>query len=347
MSESDRLSYAKVGVDIDATDAAKQEMAQSINRGDARVLNRLGAFASLVEGHFNGYRHPVLALKTDEPGSKQKLAFELGKVTSLCYDLIHHLINDVIVMGAEPLYVQDCIVCGHLDSKIVSTLVLGMAAACQAQGCVLVGGETSVQPGVVVEGVYVLSASAVGVVEKEYIIDGARITEDDVVLAVASNGLHTNGYTLVRKLLELHCDLRDQSIEEESFIDVIMRPHTCYYHAVRDLFRSPGLRGLAHITGGGIQDNLNRILPSSLDAGIELSCLDVPVVFKVIRDTGHVSDADMLRTFNMGVGLTLVCAPEMVDAFSKHLADHDCCSYPIGRIVKGSKRVTYSGAISW
>lgn len=344
---TDSLSYAKVGVDIDVTDAAKLEMARSVDRGDPRVFNRLGAFASLLEGRFAGYEHPVLVMKTDEPGSKQKLAFELNKVASIGYDLVNHIVNDVIVMGAQPLYLQDCIVCGTIDKSVVTTLVSAMAEACREQDCVLCGGETSVQPGVVVDGVYILTATAVGVVEKAKIIDGSAIQEGDVVLAAASNGLHTNGYTLVRKLLEKNPALSRQQVDGEAFIDVVMRPHKCYYKLVHDLFGSPGLHGIAHITGGGIQDNLNRILPETLDAAIDLALLKVPEVFRVIRREGNISDADMLRTFNMGVGLTLVCTPNAVDGVIVHLAKQGCLSYPVGRIVKGIKKVAYKGALDW
>ena len=345
--KTDFMSYAKTGVDIDVTDAVKRDMAKSVNSGDERVLNRLGAFGSLVEGRFENYQHPILVLKTEEPGSKQKLAFQLGQVESIAYDLIHHLINDVIVMGAEPLYVQDCIICSTIDPDIVKTLVTGMAEACRAQGCVLVGGETSVQPGVVTEGVYVLSASAVGVVDKEKILDGSAIAERDVVLAVASNGLHTNGYTLVRALLEKNPELARRKVERESFLEIIMRPHKCYFMAVRDLFPLSGLKGIAHITGGGIEGNLNRILPPDLDASIDKSLLRIPEIFKVIRDEGNIPESDMLRTFNMGVGLTIVCARHLVDEVVTHLERHECGCYPIGTIGKGSGKVRYQGDLRW
>jgi phosphoribosylformylglycinamidine cyclo-ligase len=335
----EEMSYAKAGVDINATDAAKKEMAKSVDRGDLRVLNRFGAFASLLEGKFEGLKHPILAFKTEEPGSKQKLAFEQGRLPSIAYDLVNHLINDLMVIGAEPLYVQDCIVCGGFDASLVTALVKEMAAACTAQDCVLVGGETSVQPGVVADAAYVLTASAIGVVDKEKILDGSTIREGDVVLGVASNGLHTNGYTLVRKLLDRDAELKNRRIGGETFLDIIMRPHKCYYKAVRGLFGRPDLKGLAHITGGGIQDNLNRILPATLDAAVRVADLRVPEVFRVIQREGNVPDADMHRTFNMGVGLTAVCSPEAREEFIAHLAANDCEAYPIGRIVPGEGRV--------
>jgi len=343
----ENLSYAEAGVDLDVTDAAKREMAKSVDAGDSRVLNRLGAFASLLEGRFGDLKHPILVFKTDEPGSKQKLAFELGRGPAIAYDLVNHLINDVIVMGAVPLYVQDCIVCGAIDPETVTGLVSHMAAACREQGCVLVGGETSVQPDVVAAGVYVLSASAIGVVDEEKIIDGSTITEGDVVVGVASNGLHTNGYTLVRRLLAEAPSLKNQPIGDDTFIDVAMRPHRCYYKAARGLFGHAGLKGLAHITGGGIQDNLCRILPAGLDALIDLAALAVPEVFRIIRKAGNVPDADMLRTFNMGVGLTLVCSPDAVHEMTTHLAAHNCATCQIGEIVKGSRQVKFRGAVAW
>ena len=344
---SDGLSYAGSGVDLDETDAVKRRMKASIDRGDPRLLNTMGAFGSLVDARFPGYDHPVLVLKMEEPGSKQKLAIQHGRAASLGRDLVNHLINDVIVMGAEPLYAQDCIICGELEAETVKTLVEGMAAACRAQGCVLTGGETSVQPGVIAAGEYVLSASLVGVVEKSRIIDGSRIEAGDAVLAVASNGLHTNGYTLIRRLLQVDARLRDRGVEGETFLDVIMRPHKCYYPAVRELFAHPGLKGLAHVTGGGIQDNLDRILPASLDALVDLSRLRPQEVFRVIRRAGKVADAEMLRTFNMGVGLAAVVSPEAREEIISHLQGKGCGCFEIGRIVEGSKSVRFEGVLEW
>ncbi len=343
---SDSLSYSAAGVDIDSADAAKRRMASAIDRGDPRVFNKVGAFASLVEGRFAGLSDPVLVLKVEEPGSKQKLAFELDRVESLCEDLINHLVNDVAVMAAHPLYVLDCIVCGRLDAGVVERLVAGMAAACRAQDAVLVGGETSVQPGVVPDGLYVLSATAVGVADRTAVCDGSLVRPGDAVLAVASNGLHTNGYSLVRALLERRAELAREPVEGEAFIDVIMRPHTCYYQAVRGLFGNPGLHGLAHITGGGLRDNVIRVLPPYVDARLDLSTLRVPPVFSVIAEEGRVATSDMLRTFNLGCGLIAICdeatAPTAVAHFGAH--GHDC--WQVGTIAEGSGEVLFDGALA-
>ena len=344
---TDNLSYAKSGVDINATDAAKREMAKSIDSDDPRVLNRFGAFAPLVDARFPGFEDPVMVLKTDEPGSKQKLAFDTDHVESLCYDLINHLVNDIVVMGAHPVYLMDCIVCSELDKTIVNRLVSGMSQACCTQGAVLVGGETSVQPGIVAHGVYVLSASAIGVAERAHVVDGTRIESGHTVLGVASNGLHTNGYTLVRTLLDRDPAVGEIALGDETFSDVIMRPHLCYYHGVRGLFGDPSLTGLAHITGGGLHDNIIRVLPPTVTARIDLEKLRVPEIFKTIRRLGGVSDEDMMRTFNLGVGLALICASDSAQRFAEHLHAQGFEAWPIGEIVAGDGKVELGGQIGW
>jgi phosphoribosylformylglycinamidine cyclo-ligase len=351
MTGGDRLSYAAAGVDIAAADAAKAAMAASLETNDLRVLNRIGAFATLFDASFPGYQHPVLVMKTEEPGSKQKLALQHDRVESLCEDLVNHLVNDIIVMGARPLSVQDAIICGHLDGAIVNRIVAGLAEACRAQGCTLTGGETSEQPGVLDEGTYILVANAVGVVERDRIIDGSRIAAGDRVLAVASNGLHTNGYSLVRALLARQPDLATADVDGEPFLEVILRPHRPYYAAVRDLFDQQGLHGLAHITGGGIEGNLRRIIPAGLQATIDLATFRPPAVFRVIRARGGVDDADMLRTFNLGAGLIVVAAPESVAEIGAHLAAQGYASTTIGEVGGAAQaddpKVAFTGMITW
>ena len=370
------FSYKKSGVNIDVADATKRAMAKSLAPVDRRVLNRIGAFAALFEARFPGIKHPVLVLKMEEPGSKQKIALKAGRIRSIANDLVNHLVNDIIVMGARPLAVQDVIVCGKIEKPVVAGLVDAMAEACREQDCSLTGGETSEQPGVLEAGAYVLAASIVGVVEKSRIIDGSRIAKGDAVLAVASNGLHTNGYSLVRRLMAekpeilrrrilvggdpcvppLAVSKRQETAEAESFLDAILRPHTCYWQGIKGLL-SHGrarhavplqeIRGMAHITGGGIQDNLNRILPAKLDAAVDLGAIRILPVFKVIREVGSIPDADMARTFNLGVGMTLVVKPSAVERVRRHLKRKGHESYVIGEIVPGRKRVAYSGKLNW
>ena len=343
----EQLSYKKAGVDIDAADAAKKVIAKSLETTNKRVLNKIGAFASLFEGTFPEYEHPVLVLKTEEPGSKQKLAFQHNRVSSICYDMINHLIDDIITMGAKPLTVQDAIICGKLEKKVVTELVKSMSEACREQGCVLIGGETSEQPGVLEAGTYILTSSIVGVVEKSKIIDGSKIEEGDCVLAVASNGLHTNGYSLVRALMTQKPEIIEMQVGEESFLEAILRPHKCYYQSFRDLFELPQIHGIAHITGGGIEGNLNRILPEDLDAVIDLGKIEILPIFKVIHQIGNVEESDMMRTFNMGVGMTIVVKKTALDGVRKYLSEKGCSSYVIGEVTKGEKKVVYRGELNW
>jgi phosphoribosylformylglycinamidine cyclo-ligase len=343
----EKLSYEKAGVNINLADATKKAMAKHLETTNRRVLNSFGAFASLFDARFTEYEHPVLVIKTEEPGSKQKLAFQYNRVSSICYDMVNHLINDIIVMGARPLVVQDAIICGKLEKEIVVQLVESISNACREQDCVLIGGETSEQPGVIEAGTYILTSSIIGVVEKFNIIDGSKILEGDYVLAVASNGLHTNGYSLVRALMTQKPEIMEIQVGTESFLDVILKPHKCYFQSFRDLFVLPELHGIAHITGGGIEGNLNRILPEDMNAIINVGEIQVLPIFKVIREIGNIEDSDMLRTFNMGVGMTIVAKKTAIEEIQKHLREKGCDNYVIGEITRGEKRVMYQGKLNW
>jgi phosphoribosylformylglycinamidine cyclo-ligase len=341
-------TYRDAGVDIDAAMSAKRAMSTFIDSGDPRVLNRLGAFASLVSGAFRGLEDPVLVLKMEEPGSKQALAIAHGRLESLAQDLIHHLLNDVACMGAEPIAVLDTIVCGKLDPQVIVPLVRAMADACRTHGCALVGGETSEQPTVVPPGRYVLSASAVGVVERSCIIDGTRIERGARVIALASNGLHTNGYTLVNRLLEATPRLAERHVADETFIDWVLRPHTSYLGAIRPFFGDPGLRGLAHITGGGMRDNLARIVPEGLAAEIDLSRVQVPPIFRTLRDEAGLDDTEMLRTFNLGVGMIAVLAADLGEDALEPLRGAGHEAYEIGRVTeRQTDPVVFTGRLTW
>ncbi|MES3031933.1 MAG: phosphoribosylformylglycinamidine cyclo-ligase [Patescibacteria group bacterium] len=342
-----KLSYKTSGVDIDIANATKSEMAKSLNSDDARVLNKAGAFATLFDGSFPEYKEPVLVFKTEEPGSKQKLALEHNSIETICYDLINHLINDAIVMGAKPLSVQDCIVCGKMDKEVILKMVSAFSRACKENGCVLTGGETSEQPSVIEAGTYILTASIVGVVEKEKIIDGSKIKEGDVVLAIASSGIHTNGFSLVKKIMEQNPKILKENIDGQTFIKNILTPHFCYYNSLKDLFSSPELVGLAHITGGGIKENLNRILPPDLDALIDISKIQILNIFKTLKKFGDLEDNDMIRTFNLGVGMTAVVRENFADEVKKHLQKFGINSYEIGKITKGNQQVNVEGKLNW
>lgn len=342
-----KASYRKAGVDIDTANATKTELKTLLETSDKRVLNKVGAFASLIELPLVQYKQPVLVLKMEEPGSKQKLAFAYNRVESLCHDLINHLTNDVMVMGADPIAVLDVIICGKLEKNIVKQLVASMAQACKKQGCLLVGGETSEQPKVLDKGNYILAASMVGLVEKDHIIDGSKIEVNDVVLSLPSNGPHTNGYSLIRSLIDNNPSLVNKKIAGETFLELIMQPHTAYYHQLKPLFNHPALHGIAHITGGGIKENLNRILPQGLNAVIDLSEFHIPPIFKVIKEVGNITNKEMLRTFNLGVGMTLVVKDKSVSSIQEKIMRSGGSSYIIGKIIKGRQKVICKNSLQW
>ncbi len=342
----DGLSYSKAGIDITYTDTIKKEMAKHLETKDPRVLNGLGPFASLYDINFPGIANPVLVLKSEEPGSKQKLAMEYGYTESICHDMINHLVNDIVVMGAKPLAVLDTIVCGNAEKDTIKALVKGVSEACQENECSLVGGETSIQPLVVESGVYVLTSSIAGIVEKSKVIDGSAIKEGDTILAIASNGLHTNGYSLVRLLMDKMPQIKLDKIDGLTFIEQIMKPHTPYYKSIKGLFDQNVIHGMAHITGGGIEGNLCRVIPDGLCAKIDLSKVKVLNIFKYIRNNGNISDEEMLRTFNCGVGFNLVVPQKDKTAVMKHLQQfYDC--YEIGTIEMGDVKVQFENRINW
>jgi phosphoribosylformylglycinamidine cyclo-ligase len=250
-------------------------------------------------------------------------------------------------MGAKPLAVLDTIICGKLEKQVVVELVKSIAQACEEQGCSLVGGETSEQPGVLSPGIYILCASAIGIVDKSKIIDGSRIELGDAVLALASNGLHTNGYSLVRKIMENKPNIVEEKVGNETFLDAILKPHKCYFKSLQTIFGMTDLHGLAHITGGGIEGNLNRILPEGLNTSIDLNKIQVLPIFKTLRKAGNISDSEMMRTFNMGVGITLVAHPFAIEKIQEHLTAKDCYPYVIGKIIKGKRKVEFTNKLEW
>ena len=344
---TDPISYKSSGVNRDTENETKEGMAEALETKDPRVMNKIGAFASLYDGAFPGYKHPILVLKTEEPGTKQLLALKYDKLENVCHDLINHLVNDCIVMGAKPLSIQDCIVCGKVEKPIVLRMVSAFAEAAKNNEATLTGGETSWQPGTIPEGTYILTASIVGVVDREKIIDGSKIQDGDVVLALESSGVHTNGISLVRKIIETKPEIENEMVGDKKFIDAVLEPHRPYYSALKDLFGQDGLVGLAHITGGGMQENLNRILPANLDAEVDLSKIRIHPIFKTLKKFGNLEDADMLRTFNMGIGIVAVVKPEFTDTAIVHFKNEGVASYPIGTIKKGYKAIQFTNELTW
>ena len=336
------MTYEQSGVNIPVADAAKKEMSKFVSRGSDRALNRVGAFASVFDISFPEMKHPVLVMKTEEPGSKQKLSIKHGKIEDICRDMINHLTNDILVMGATPLCVQDAIICGKFQPETVTRLVKGISEACKENGSVLTGGETSEQPNVVEAGTYILTSSIIGVCEKDAVIDGSKIEAGDTVLALASSGIHTNGYSFLRMMMEKDKTLENTLVDGERFIDIILKPHRSYYKALIGLFENAALHGMAHITGGGLQGNLNRVLPSGTDAEIDLSLINVLPIFKFIKKNTGTDDPELLQTFNMGVGMTVVVKKGAEKEFIRHFAEQGYNSYVIGKIVAGgSQKVNF------
>jgi phosphoribosylformylglycinamidine cyclo-ligase len=348
LKTSGKQTYANAGVDRNGHSDITQGLRYRLTMKDPRILNKVGAFASLFEAKFPGIVDPVLVLKAEEPGSKQLLAKQFNKIDNIGFDMINHLINDIIVMGAKPLAVLDVIVVGKLVKDDINKIITTINQACVNQDCSLVGGEISEQPGVLPEGIFVLSSSVVGVVSKRKIIDGSRIKKGDKVIALASNGLHTNGYSLVRKLIADKPSILKVKVGDKSFIDAALRPHTAYYPCLKDILDSPKVRGLAHITGDGISGNLERILPAGLSALVHLDKIEVLPIFKVIKDVGVVPEEDMINNLNMGVGMTMVTSPREETAMLKYLGTKGIHAYNIGKIIEDEDNaVKFSGKINW
>lgn len=343
-----KLTYSQSGVNIDIANKAKKEIAKSLAVGEKRVLNKVGAYASLYDiSNFPEYKEPVLVLKTEEPGSKQLLAFQYGRVELICYDMVNHLINDCIAMGAKPLSIQDAIICGKLEKNIVVRIINAISSACKEQNCVLTGGETSEQPGVLESGTYILTSSIVGIIDKKNIIDGSKIKEGNIIIGLESSGLHTNGYTMIRELIKRYPEAISENIGSRKFLDIILEPHRCYYKNIKDLFLSRKINGIAHITGGGIKENLDRILPSNKDALINLEAYQILPIFDYIKKKGGIEDDEMLRTFNMGIGLVMVIDKNNVQNILKQVRDSGVNCYKIGKIINGNKKVQTNGMIKW
>ena len=351
------MNYKSAGVSIEAANDTKEKFKDIVSAKSLAhcvPLNRVGAFASLVELDLKNYDSPVFVLKTEEPGSKQLLSIENNRVEWIARDLINHLVNDIIVMGATPCAVLDTIICGKFEKETILKLVGEMSAACLENGCLLVGGETSEQPGVLPNGRYVLQASVLGIVDKSKIIDGSGIERGDALLALASNGLHTNGYSLVRKLIEEKPEIMDEKIGGESFLDSILKPHVSYFNAVKAALEqcAGSVHGMAHITGGSIYDNLIRIMArEGLQARIDLSAIKIPAIFGIIKNYAGMADAAMLNAspFNNGVGLIMAVRHAEAEKIIGAIKNTGIEAYRIGEVAESaeSEKVVLYNKLNW
>ncbi len=308
-----QLSYRDAGVDIDAGDRLVENIKPFAKRTmRPEVLAGIGGFGALFEISRN-YRNPVLVSGTDGVGTKLKLAFQLNRHDTVGMDLVAMSVNDILVQGAEPLFFLDYFACGRLDVDIATHVVKGIAAGCEQAGCALIGGETAEMPGMYPDGEYDLAGFAVGVVEKEHIITGLTIRERDVVLGLASSGAHSNGYSLIRKIIEKNNTDLSANFDGKTLMEIIMAPTRIYVKPVLELMKHLPVKGMAHITGGGLVENIPRVLPESVTAVLKKASWDMPPFFCWLQQHGNVIDSEMHRVFNCGVGMVLIVAPELAD----------------------------------
>jgi phosphoribosylformylglycinamidine cyclo-ligase len=336
------LTYRDAGVDIDAGDESVRRIAPLARRTHrAEVLGGIGAFASFVALP-SGLRDPVLVSSTDGVGSKLKLAFLAGRHDTVGVDLVAMGVNDVLVHGAEPLYFLDYIGISRVDPALVEAIVSGIAAGCERAGCALVGGETAELPDLYAPGEYDLAGFAVGVVERDRIVDGSRVAAGDVVLGLASSGLHSNGYSLARRIVFDVLGLSGDAAlpgARRSVIDELLEPTRIYVRPVLATLRRVDVHAMAHVTGGGLTGNLPRVLPEDCRALVHRSAWEVPAVFSSLQAAGRVTDAEMFRTFNMGIGYIVIVPPSAVDTATGVLADGGERVFRLGEIVHGARGV--------
>ena len=333
MSQKNPLSYRDAGVDIDAGDRLVENIKPFAKRTmRPEVLGGIGGFGALVEIS-KKYREPVLVSGTDGVGTKLKLAFELNRHDTVGIDLVAMSVNDILVQGAEPLFFLDYFACGKLDVDAATEVIKGIAAGCEQAGCALIGGETAEMPGMYPAGEYDLAGFAVGVVEKSQIITGMDIRPGDVVLGLASNGAHSNGYSLVRKIIERsQPDLNAHFEGNRTLADCIIAPTRIYVKPLLALMQHLKVKGMAHITGGGLLENIPRVLPQTTVAALDGKSWHTPKLFDWLRTVGNVEQQEMYRTFNCGVGMVVVVGKADAEAAVRHLEASGETAWVIGEI---------------
>ena len=343
--KSGKMTYASAGVDIDAAVEAKKRIARlARSTFTPGVLTEIGSFGALFRADFGKYTDPLLVSSCDGVGTKLKIAFLTGIHDTVGCDLVSHCVSDIMVQGARPLFFMDYIACGRLLPGVVEKVVAGLARGCSETGCALIGGETAEMPDFYAPGEYDLAGFIVGVVDRTRLLDGSRISPGDRLVGLPSVGLHTNGYSLARRIFFDRLGLKVGDVVPElgaTVADLLLAPHRSYHAQLEPLLDSGLLRGLAHVTGGGITDNLPRILPASTAAVIARGTWPVLPIFDYMKEAGQVDEAEMYRTFNMGIGMILVVAPGDLPAIRKHFTSKNEVCYEIGTIVQGDKTVKY------
>jgi phosphoribosylformylglycinamidine cyclo-ligase len=340
------ISYADAGVDITSGDRSKQRIKMLARKTfNKQVLSEIGGFGGLFALDLEKFPNPVLVSSADGVGTKLKVAFDLGIHHTVGQDLVNHCVNDIAVQGATPLFFLDYLATGKLEDMVIERVVQGISEACKANGCALIGGETAQMPGFYADGEYDLAGTIIGAVSRDKIITGEHIQIGDVLVGLPSNGLHTNGYSLARKLLfEVAKYGPEQYINElkDKTGAALMRTHRTYLSVIKKLTGAEVVSGMAHITGGGITENLPRILPKGMGALVDRASWTVPPLFEHLQQLGNVEEDEMLRTFNMGIGLIAVIPAEKIKkakAILNRANERHCL---IGRIVRGERKVSYN-----
>ena len=332
-------TYADAGVDIDAANRATEKIKElARSTFNARTLSEIGSFGGMFDGAFPNMGQPVLVASADGVGTKLKIAFETGVHHTVGRDLVNHCVNDILVQGARPLFFLDYIATGKLLPETITSVIEGITNGCRENGCVLLGGETAEMPGFYAEGEYDVAGFIVGIVDREKIIDGRAIRPGDVVLGLPSVGLHTNGYSLARKLF-----FEDQRYAPDTVVDelglsvgaALLRPHVSYLRDLEPLLESGTIKGLAHITGGGLLENIPRILPEGTAVEIKRGTWPGLAIFHLMQRLGRIEEPEMFRTFNMGIGMVIVCDAGHVAEIKTAVSN----CYRIGRVVEGERQV--------
>jgi len=333
-------TYADAGVSIDAANRATEKIKELARLTfNARTLSDIGSFGGMFDGAFPNLREPVLVASADGVGTKLKIAFATGVHNTIGRDLVNHCVNDILVQGARPLFFLDYIATGKLAPETVTSIIEGVTAGCRDNGCVLLGGETAEMPGFYADGEYDVAGFIVGVVDRGKVIDGSSIAPGDVVLGLPSAGLHTNGYSLARKLFfETGAYAPDSFIPEldQTIGEALLQAHLSYLPVLGPLLDAGMIKGLAHITGGGLLENIPRILPDGTAVEIKRGSWPVLPIFTMMQRLGNIDEAEMFRTFNMGAGMVIVCTS--ADASSIKKSVESC--YEIGRVTSGRRTVT-------
>jgi phosphoribosylformylglycinamidine cyclo-ligase len=340
------ISYKDAGVNIDEADRAVSEIRRMARSTFTKgVLTDIGSFGGCFA--LPRLRQPVLVSSVDGVGTKLKIAFATGRHNTIGEDLVNHCVNDIAVQGAKPLFFLDYLAVGKLDASVAAQVISGIARGCAANGCALIGGETAEMPGMYQNGEYDIAGTIVGIVEKSRMLTGAKVRKGDVLVALPSTGLHTNGYSLARKLLFDVAKLTLDSLVEESgtrLADELLQVHRSYLKAIQSLFKNDAIAAAAHITGGGITDNLPRVFPKGLAAVIQTSSWRVPPLYEMMRSIGDVQEDDWRRTFNLGVGLILVIPARKLGTAVRLLKRGGEQPWVIGEVIaqrRGKGRVQY------